>query len=336
MSSQVKASEALRVGVIGTGGMGRRHALNLHQHIGDARVVAIYDLDTARADKVAAECGGARTFADPVRLIEDASVDAVVIASPDATHTGYTLAALERSKPVMCEKPLGLSGADALRIVEAERATGKTLVSVGFCRRFDPQHVAVREMVVAKSLGRALVYKGVHRNAEVVDGILAETVLVNSAGHDIDAARWMLGQEVKSVWVQALRAHPSTSPATRDLVLIQLGLTGDCLATIEVFVSADYGYEVTAEVVTERGSVITLQPDHALVRSKGGRGVHVPSDWLARFQAGYVAEMRAWVNAVRTGTLFPGARSEDGYQAMRVTDACIASVRSGQVQRLES
>ena len=330
----MSTSHLLNVGVIGTGGMGTRHAMNLHRFVSAANVAAVFDLDAARANQVASGCGGARVFDDAIHLIEDDQIDAIVIASPDATHLEYTLACLRCGKPVMCEKPLAITGTHALQIVEAERALGKQLVSVGFARRFDAQHLAVRDVVSTGTLGRAIVYKGVHRNAVVPDGISAETVLVNSAGHDIDAARWLLGQEVTDVFVQAVRSHPTSSPHTRDLVLIQMSLSGDCLATIEVFVAAEYGYEVTAEIVAERGSVITLQPDHALVRAQQSRGVPVPIDWLARFQDAYVAELRQWVQTVQTGEVFAGASAWDGYQAMRITDACIASLRSGQPAKI--
>ena len=119
-------------------------------------------------------------------------------------------------------------------------------------------------------------------------------------------------------------------PSTRDMVLLQMVFGGDCLATIEVFISADYGYEVTAELVAERGTAITLQPDLTLVRARQWRGVTVPTDWLGRFQDAYVAELRDWVHSIQTGEPFAGASAWDGYQAVRVTDACIASLRTGQ------
>ncbi|NJM42629.1 MAG: Gfo/Idh/MocA family oxidoreductase [Anaerolineae bacterium] len=72
----------LSIGVIGTGGMGGRHAMNLHNHIVGARVAAVYDLDQARAANIASACDDAQVFADPHPLIRSASVDAVVIASP--------------------------------------------------------------------------------------------------------------------------------------------------------------------------------------------------------------------------------------------------------------
>jgi 3-hydroxyisobutyrate dehydrogenase-like beta-hydroxyacid dehydrogenase len=75
----------ISVGVIGTGRMGSCHAVNVHRYVKGAPVAAIYDLDQARAGQVAAECGSARAFQDPLQLIQDAGVDAVLIASPDPT-----------------------------------------------------------------------------------------------------------------------------------------------------------------------------------------------------------------------------------------------------------
>ncbi len=74
------------VGIIGTGGMGTRHAVNLHEHVGRARVAAVYDVDFERARLAAAQCGAPLVYDDPLRLIRDPAVEAVIIASPDATH----------------------------------------------------------------------------------------------------------------------------------------------------------------------------------------------------------------------------------------------------------
>lgn len=81
----------LLVGVIGAGRMGTCHALNVHRLVKGARVAAIYDLDQARAGQVAAECGSARAFQDPLQLIQDVGVDAVVIASPYPTYAEFVM-----------------------------------------------------------------------------------------------------------------------------------------------------------------------------------------------------------------------------------------------------
>ncbi len=154
----------ISIGVIGAGGMGTRHVLNLQHYVKGARVVAIYDLDQERARQVAAECGSATAFSDPMQLIQDAGVDAVVIASPDPTHAAFVHECLRHHKPVLCEKPLATKADEALKIIEAEQALGRRFISVGFMRRFDPQHVAVRQVVAAGEIGRPILFKGVHRN----------------------------------------------------------------------------------------------------------------------------------------------------------------------------
>lgn len=319
----------IAVGVIGTGGMGTRHVVNLHKHVSAVRVAAVYDFDSERARQAAALGGSATVFDDPLRLIQADTVDAVLIASPDDTHVDFVLECLRQRKPVLCEKPLTTNAADAAKIVAAEGTLGRRLVAVGFMRRFDPQHVAVRHVVESGALGRALLFKGVHRNAMVQPHVTAAGVVISSASHDIDTARWLLGQEVTEVYVRGLRTRPSFGDATRDLLLVQMSLSGDCLATIEVYVAAEYGYEVAAEVVAERGTAVTMQPDYALVRSHQTRSVPVAGDWLTRFQAAYVAELTDWARSMQTERAFAGANAWDGYMSLLVTDACIESLRSG-------
>jgi myo-inositol 2-dehydrogenase/D-chiro-inositol 1-dehydrogenase len=292
-------------------------------------VAAVYDADTERASQAAAQCGSAAVLDDPHRLIQSDRVDAVIIASPDATHVDLVLECLRCRKPVLCEKPLATRAADAAKVVEAECALGQRLVAVGFMRRFDPQHVAVRQLLEAGDLGRSILYKGTHRNARIPYDVTGEAVISNSAGHDIDAARWLLAQEVEEVYVRGVRSHASFSAETMDLLLLQMVLSGHCLAAVELFVAAEYGYEVSAEIVAERGTAVTLQPDYALLRSGQTRSVAVPTDWLERFQNAYVAELMQWVRSVQAEEPFTGASAWDGYLALLVTDACVRSLGSG-------
>lgn len=328
-------TQTLSVGVIGTGGMGTRHALNVHRAVGDARISAVYDLDHDRARQVAGMCGQALVFDDPERLIHDPHVDAVMIVSPDDTHARLTLACLQASKPVLSEKPLATTVEDAVRVLEAEVALGQRLVSVGFMRRFDPQHMAVKTAVEDGALGRPLLFKGVHRNAAVPYGTTGETILINSAGHDFDSTRWLLGEEVQEVFVRGLRSRADLHPDTRDLLLIEMALTNDSLAALEVYVNADYGYEVSAEVVCQRGSAITTLADNVLVRSEAQRSHPIPKDWLVRFQDAYVGEVVEWVESIQEGRPFRGANTWDGYMTMLVTGSCIESLRSCTVQSLK-
>ncbi len=321
----------LAIGVIGTGGMGTRHVMNLCRFVSDADATALYDVDRARVRQVAAGCGGARVFDDPYALIQSDVVDAVLIASPDETHAALTLACLEAGKPVLCEKPLATTVADAARVLQGETALGRRLVSVGFMRRFDPQHVAVKNMAHTLELGEPLLFKGVHRNASVPFGTTGATVLINSAGHDLDSARWMLEGEVEQVYVRGFRSRADLHPETQDLLFIILSFANERMATVEVYVNDDYGYEVSAELVCQHGTAVTEQPDEVLVRAQGRRGYQVPNDWLARFNEAYIQELRAWVDSIQLGHPFPGASAWDGFVTMLVTDACIQSLRTGEI-----
>ena len=170
----------ISVGVIGTGRMGSCHAVNVHRYVKGARMAAIYDLDQARARQVAAECGSAKAFSDPLQLIQDAGVDAVVITSPDPTHAEFVHACLRHHKPVLCEKPLATTAAEAQKIIEAEQALGRRIIAVGFNRRFDPRHAAVRQVVAAGEIGRAILYKGVQVGIYVPDLIAFSAVVVDA------------------------------------------------------------------------------------------------------------------------------------------------------------
>lgn len=319
----------IAVGVIGTGGMGTRHAHNLHRLVPGATVAGTYDVDRARAAQVAAECGGAAAFDDPYRLIADPAVDAVLIASIDSTHAAFVQACLDAGKPVLCEKPLAVTAGDARGLVQAEQALGRRLVAVGLMRRFDPQHLAVERAVRAGKVGRGRMFKGVHRNPMIPPHLPGQVLITNSAVHDIDSARWLLGEEVTEVFVRGVRTRDHFSGETIDMMLLQLTLTNGRLATVEVTVAVEYGYEVCAEVVGETGTVVTAQPAEAVLRSGGRTSTDVDQVWLDRFRQAYLDELVGWVGSIRAGTPFPGASAWDGYLSQVVTDACTEALNTG-------
>jgi myo-inositol 2-dehydrogenase/D-chiro-inositol 1-dehydrogenase len=320
----------ISVGVIGTGGMGTRHALNLHNHIVGADVVAVYDLDQSRAAKVASACGGATVFDAPHSLIRSSSVDAVVIVSPDETHAEFALACLHAGKPVLCEKPLGVTTQQALQVVEAEQAIGKTLLSLGFMRRFDPQHVSVKQAIASGQIGQPVLFKGYSREDAMPPNVTTQTLLTNSFIHDFDAMRWLMEQEVAEVYARGARTRPNHDSDAYDLMLLQFTLSGGGLATIEGYHSADYGYDIYAEVVCERGTAETAQPGTAHIRYQHQTSQSIHVDWLSRFQAAYVSEFQAWVDSLHGKRAFGGATAWDGYQAVLIAEACMQSLRSGQ------
>ena len=328
--------DVISVGVIGSGGMGARHAETLSATVSGARVGGVMDLDRSRAEKLAAGCGSdVMVFEDEQELIQHDGIDAVVITTPDDTHAGLVMECLQHEKPVFCEKPLATTVEDARGIVDAEGELGRKVVQVGFMRRYDPQHLDVKNAIDSGAIGQPVLFKGTHRNAGALPGTSSESILVNSAVHDLDSARWMLGQEIEEVYVHGTNTGAASDGEVLDLQVIQLQLGGGCLANIEVYVNAGYGYEVGLEVVGDAGTVHISPANAPVLRKQRYAGHPVEGDWLERFPAAYVLEMQRWIENLRDGRL-TGPDAWDGYTSLLAVESCIASLHSGKKEPFES
>src|SRR5215212_4501522 len=312
--------------------MGGLHAGMLQTEVANARLAAVADLDTERAEKVA-EKSGAAVFGDAEEMIRDENVDAVLVASPDPTHAPLVKECLSLEKPVLCEKPLADSAEAALEVVEAEVELGRKLVQVGFMRRYDPQHVAVKEAVETGTVGAPVVFKGWHRNADLDPGIDSEWVVINAMIHDIDSARWFIGEEIEDVYVRGMNTAPKLGEEVWDVQLIQFSTTGGRMGSIETNVVSGYGYEVGVEVVGENGVVRSAPPSGAVVRREYAASQRIEDGWLARFHTAYVIEVQRWISSLQNGGP-TGPDAWDGYASLVVADACIASLRSGSSEKV--
>lgn len=328
----MEKSEQVSVGVVGTGGMGGLHAEILQSEVANARLAAVADLEEKRAEKAAAKSGAA-VFTDAEEMIQDESIDAVLVASPDPTHAPLVKECLRLEKPVLCEKPLADSAEAALEVVEAEVELGRKLVQVGFMRRYDPQHVAAKEAVDAGSVGTPVVFKGWHRNADLDPGIDSEWVVINAMIHDIDSARWFIEEEIEEVYVRGKNTAPKLGEDVWDVQLVQFSTTSGRVGSIETNVVANYGYEVGVEVVCERGIVRTALPAEAIVRQNHAASKRITEGWYDRFLTAYVTELQEWVQSAISG-IPTGSGAWDGYASLVVADACIASLRSGSPEKV--
>ena len=330
----------VRVGVIGTGVIGREHVLRLARRTVGAQVVAVADPDSERARAVAAEVG-AQVHVTGAELIADAGVDAVVVASWGPTHEQYVLAAIAAGKPVFCEKPLAPTREACDRILDAEVAAGRRLVTVGFMRRHDPQYRAMKEVVVGGSIGAPLLMHAAHRNVSVPGFFTSEMIVTDTAVHDIDVARWMFDEEIVAVTVLTGRVSSKAQPGFRDPQLIILQTASGILVDVEASVNAGFGYDIRGEVVGEDGTVELSESAGAVVKRAGSAHVRVPTEWIERFTPAFDAEFRAWIDVIADGStdsrthLTVGPTAWDGYAATACCEAGLAALRSGTQERVE-
>jgi myo-inositol 2-dehydrogenase/D-chiro-inositol 1-dehydrogenase len=186
------------VGLTGAGVMGSEHARLLNRDIPGAHLAGVFDADAARARAAA---NGATVFSSRLSLIESDQVEAVIVASPDATHAELTLACLASGKPVLCEKPLASSAAEALRKVEAEVGLNRWLIQVGYMRRFDPAIGDMKRIRDEGGLGAIVLLHNVQRNASAPEWFTGPMALTNSFVHEIDVSRWLTGSEMVSAHI---------------------------------------------------------------------------------------------------------------------------------------
>lgn len=324
------SSSIIKVGIIGTGGMGLQHALDISTS-SIATVTAIADVDQRRVEAAAAKLNSPKCYIDPLEMISDTKVDALVVASPDSTHAQYVLAALDLKKPILCEKPLASTIQEALRIVEKEVEIDKRLVSVGFHRRFDQTHMAIKETVVKGSYGLPLLWKGAHRNPSAMYDTDGPFILNNSAGHDVDSARWILGSSVTKVFAWGIKSREDLPDSAQDMLFIDMEMENGTRAIGEIYVNARYGYEVQAEVICQEGVVSSVPPQKVVVRQGGSIGTPISDDFRTYFIDSYKLEMDIWLQSILDGTTFSGASAYDGYCVMATTEAAGCSLRSGEI-----
>jgi myo-inositol 2-dehydrogenase/D-chiro-inositol 1-dehydrogenase len=311
------------VGIIGTGIMGSEHARLVRGETPGAHLAGVFDADAARGQAAAA---GAIVFPDPRSLIASDRVGAVIIASPDATHAELALACLEAGKPVLCEKPLASSAAEALRVVQAEVALKRRLIQVGFMRRFDPGYQEMKRIKDEGGTGATVLLHNVHRNARAPDWFTGPMAVTNSFVHEIDISRWLTGSEMIS-------AHVAGAPGG-DPLMITMRTDRDEIVSTEVYMNAAYGYHVHAELVGRQGTVALAPPSLTMRNRDRLGGLAYPENWVPRFADAYRRQLTDWIGAVTTGTPV-GASAWDGYVASAIAEQIAAGLVESHVTTLK-
>jgi myo-inositol 2-dehydrogenase/D-chiro-inositol 1-dehydrogenase len=318
----------VRVGVVGVGNIGTSHALNLARVVSGSSVSVLFDADADRAAALASDLD-ARSVRTVPELFEADDVDAVLVASPDGVHAEQLLLGLPAGKPVLCEKPLATTEADARAVLDAEVGLGTRRVQLGFMRRFDPGYVQLKQELTAEGIGEPLVVHNVHRNTSAPYGLETERVLTNMVVHELDVCRWLLDEEYASVTVVTGRPGPLTPDGQHDPILVLLRSASGVLVEVEAFANAQYGYEVVCRVTGSHGQAVLGDGSYVTRSRSFSRAVDLPELWLGRFTEAYRLQLQGWVDALRGEGPLPGATSWDGFAATVVATRAVEAYRSG-------
>jgi predicted dehydrogenase len=203
--------------------MGRNH-LRVLSSMPGCRLVSVADPVEAAVESAVAACG-AQGFREPLAMVEEAELDALVIAAPTTAHVALALAAIARGIPVLVEKPLAGTVDEALRIVEASRAKGVP-VQVGHVERFNPAVLELGRLLEAGWLSS--IYAIASRRAGPFPARIRDVgVTVDLATHDVDILSWIAGERPERVYAElAQRLHATHEDLLFGLLHFPSGTTG--------------------------------------------------------------------------------------------------------------
>src|SRR6516164_1013663 len=323
----------LKVAVIGTGFIGSVHARNLARHPG-VELVAVSDANIEFAKKIAATTG-AKAVSDVAEVFNNKDIQAVLIATPTDTHVDYLERAAEAGKAIYCEKPIGLDYAEAEKAVRTVRAAGVP-VMLGFNRRFDATHAAVKEAVDRGEVGKVEIVQLTSRGpkpppiayVKVSGGQLRDQTI-----HFFDLLCWLTKDEPVEVYaIGAALVDPAIGEAGDvDTSIVSLRLASGALCQIDSSRRAAYGYDERIEVFGSEGMVESARQNFRRLSLYKGRQIHMDGlhpGWFERIEQSYYEAIDAFVKSVETGTA-PRPSLEDGLKAQLIADKATESMKTG-------
>jgi myo-inositol 2-dehydrogenase / D-chiro-inositol 1-dehydrogenase len=316
----------MRFGLIGVGRIGAFHVSTLRD-LPAADSVVVADADAARAREVASQLGIQAVGSLPDLLA--AGIDALVIATPSATHPELIIAGVQAGLPVFCEKPVAADVAGALEVIKAV-AGGADRVQIGFQRRFDAGYQQAREAVRSGTLGwvhtiRSMTYDVAPPPATYIPA--SGGIFRDCAVHDFDSIRWVTGREVTQVYATGANRGERFFRDAGDVDTATATLTLDdgTLALVTCGRYNGQGYDVRLELLGSAASICAGLDDHLPLRSAQPEETFPAGpahrDFLGRFGDAYAAELAAFADVAAGRTESPCTLA-DALEAFYVAEAC--------------
>jgi predicted dehydrogenase len=317
----------LRVGVVGVGNHGSRHA-RLYAEVNGARLVGVYDIRPERGEAVARECG--TTALPSLEGLLDA-VDAVSVVVPTSAHAAVALAAVARGRHVLVEKPLTATTAEAERLVEAAEAAGVVL-QVGHVERFN------RVLRAAAPYLGTPVYVESDRVAPFHPRNLDVAVVLDLMIHDLDLVLTLIREpvvDVRASGIAVVSPHIDIATARIEFAsgavanLTASRLARDRVRRLRIFQPAGY---FSLDLAAGTGEYIRLRPGAAAALTAGTVDLLAAIEQV-RLKAPdaqpLLLELQSFVDTVRTGGV-PAVTGRDGLAAVALAARVLGAMRQHQ------
>jgi myo-inositol 2-dehydrogenase/D-chiro-inositol 1-dehydrogenase len=330
----------INMAVLGCGRIGAMHAANIKIHP-DVNLAAVFDIYAPSADAVAAKTG-ARISSSAEEIFAASDIDAVLIATATETHADYIELAVAAGKAVLCEKPIDLS-LDRVNQCAETIKDAKSIIQLGFNRRFDPGHRAARAACLAGEIGDLHQVIITSRDPgmpprsyyESAGGMFRDMTI-----HDFDLARYMLDDEPVEVFAvggQLIDPDMMGELNDHDTAMIILRTADGKQCHINNSRTAVYGYDQRIELMGRSGMLISdnRKPHEMRRYTENNSEQSAPYEFffIERYTESFMAEISAFVSAVESGT--PAEVGfEDGRRALMLAEAAYRSLREGRLVKV--
>ncbi|MGO4623886.1 inositol 2-dehydrogenase [Ensifer sp. 2YAB10] len=322
----------IKLALIGAGRIAKMHARAVAASP-DAELVALTDAVPSAAQALALATGAKASDADAIA--SDKSVDAVLICTPTDTHAHLIAKFARAGKHVFCEKPVDLDLGRAEEVVSIARKAGVKLM-LGFNRRYDPNFAGVRAAIDAGRIGDVEMVTITSRDPGAPDISYASRsggIFRDMTIHDLDMARFMLGEEpiVVSAHASVLVKPELKEIGDSDSATVILETASGKQAVITNSRRATYGYDQRVEVHGSLG-VARAENHHentvVIGNAEGYRSAPLQNFFMTRYTASYAGEIAEFIAALKEGRE-PATTGADGVIALKLANACVESVKTG-------
>lgn len=334
-------TKKLGIGVIGLGRLGSSYAKYFAGRIAGATLVAVSDVNEAALASLATELGVSKSYSRYQDLIVDPEVECLVIVSPTSTHKEIVLEAAKRKLPIFCEKPLSISLEEARAMLRAVEETG-VFFQMGFMRRFDKGYVAAKSKIDDGAIGTPVVFKSSSRDPyrpslEYLDPAHSGGLLVDCGIHDLDLARWFMGDIASVYSIGGTLAYPEMKTiGDIDNAITSLYFTSGALGVIDLSRNGIYGYDIRTEILGTEGTLKIgyLRETPILVMTKQGITHDTVPYFTERFEQAYITQLQDFVNNVSQRKP-PPVSCADGVAALQASAAATLSFKENRPVKIQ-
>ncbi|MEM3386777.1 MAG: Gfo/Idh/MocA family oxidoreductase [Nitrososphaerales archaeon] len=303
----------VKIGVIGVGGWGKNH-LRVLNELGC--LTAFCDVNADRV-KMYEKKYGVKGYCSVDEMLQKESLNAVTVCTPTITHSEISKKTLNAGLHTFVEKPLTLSSKDGEELLEIAEKQG-VILTAGYIERFNPAISTLKDLILSGKIGEPLLLE-FHRESKWLGNVRDVGIILDTAVHDIDTARWIFNLEPKVVFA---RTGHIISP-NEDFAAIILGFDQKKTA----FIASNWvtPKKVRRLVTVCTGGIATIDFITQEIQIDDAEGTIIPrKEWKEPL----LLELKHFIECVE-GKQTPIVSAVDALNNTKVAEAALISSRHG-------